>query len=118
MRATRFRAASGRSGLAPTISSRLAPPILENAGSSSGKADDEGEVRIDGWLKSVRGHKNVIFAEVNDGSSSEGLQAVFKGQSRVTGYVCSRSSLLSPYSSSPSSLLLLSSGEGQSLRRG
>jgi hypothetical protein len=115
MRATRFRAAGSRSGLPPTIRSRLSPSSLEDARVLSEKKEGEGEVKIDGWLKSVRGHKNVIFAEVNDGSSSEGLQAVFKGQSRVAGYVCSKSSLLSPYSSSPSSLLLLSSGEGQSL---
>jgi asparaginyl-tRNA synthetase len=85
MRATRFRAAGSRSGLPPTIRSRLSPSTLGNAGSSSTKEEGQGEVKIDGWLKSVRGHKNVIFAEVNDGSSSEGLQAVFKGQSRVTG---------------------------------
>jgi asparaginyl-tRNA synthetase len=82
MRATRFRAASSRSGLAPTIRSRLSPTTLEIAGSSSEQGE---EVKIDGWLKSVRGHKNVVFAEVNDGSSSEGLQAVFKGQARVSG---------------------------------
>ena len=84
MRATRFRAASSRSGLAPTIWSRLSPSSPGNAGLSSEKGE---EVKIDGWLKSVRGHKNVVFAEVNDGSSSEGLQAVFKGSSRVAGYV-------------------------------
>jgi asparaginyl-tRNA synthetase len=87
MRATRFRAAGSRSGLPPTIRSRLSPSTLGNAGSSSTKEEGQGEVKIDGWLKSVRGHKNVIFAEVNDGSSSEGLQAVFKGQARVAGYV-------------------------------
>jgi len=82
MRATRFRAASSRSGLPPTIRSRLSPPTHEDAGGPSGKGE---EVKIDGWLKSVRGHKNVVFAEVNDGSSSEGLQAVSKGSSRVDG---------------------------------
>jgi hypothetical protein len=34
----------------------------------------------------VRGHKNVIFGEVGDGSG-EGLQAVFKGKAMVEGYV-------------------------------
>ena len=94
MRATRFRAASSRSGLAPTIRSRLSPSSPGDAGPSSGTGE---EVKIDGWLKSVRGHKNVVFAEVNDGSSSEGLQAVFKGSSRVDGYVSA-----SPRSSSSS----------------
>lgn len=36
-------------------------------------------------MKSVRAHKNVVFAEVTDGSTSEGLQAVFKGESRAEG---------------------------------
>lgn len=81
MRATRFRAASSRagSGLPPTIRSRLSPTSLEPS------LVKEEEVDVKGWLKSVRGHKNVVFAEVNDGSTSEGLQAVFKGQSRVAG---------------------------------
>lgn len=83
MRAT--RCCAGRSGLASTIRSRLVPSLLEPSNSSHQKERDE--VKIDGWLKSVRGHKNVLFAEVNDGSSSEGLQAVFKGDSRVAGYV-------------------------------
>ena len=82
MRATRIRAAGpSRLGLAPTIRSRLSPSSV----SSSIQDDKQGqEVRIDGWLKSVRGHKNVVFAEVNDGSTSEGLQAVFKGDARVS----------------------------------
>ena len=105
MRATRFRAAASRSGLAPTIRSRLAPSTLENAGSPSEQGE---EVKIDGWLKSVRGHKNVIFAEVNDGSSSEGLQAVFKGQARVAGYVSSPLLLLA---SSDSSLIAKKMGD-------
>jgi asparaginyl-tRNA synthetase len=82
MRATRFRAAGSRSSLPPSIRSRLSPSTPETAGSPSERGE---EVKIDGWLKSVRGHKNVVFAEVNDGSSSEGLQVVFKGQSRVSG---------------------------------
>jgi asparaginyl-tRNA synthetase len=81
MRATRFRAATTRSGagLPLTIRSRLVPNSI------NGAEENGEEVRIDGWLKSVRGHKNVVFAEVNDGSTSEGLQAVFKGDARVDG---------------------------------
>jgi asparaginyl-tRNA synthetase len=37
-------------------------------------------VRVKGWVKSVRAHKNVSFAAIADGSTSEVLQAVFKGQ--------------------------------------
>jgi asparaginyl-tRNA synthetase len=51
---------------------------------NSRQTDDQVEV-VKGWLKSVRAHKNVVFAELNDGSTTEGLQAVFKGQSRIDG---------------------------------
>jgi len=34
-------------------------------------------VQVNGWVKSVRRQKNVAFAVVSDGSSDEGLQAVF-----------------------------------------
>lgn len=34
-------------------------------------------VKVQGWLKSVRAHKNVAFASIDDGSGST-LQAVFK----------------------------------------
>lgn len=46
----------------------------------TGAIEDDGRVRIQGWVKSVRGHKNVSFAAISDGSTSEVLQAVFKGQ--------------------------------------
>ena len=48
--------------------------------SDAGASQDDGRVRIKGWVKSVRGHKNVSFAAISDGSTSEVLQAVFKGQ--------------------------------------
>jgi hypothetical protein len=40
---------------------------------------------VHGWLKSVRKHKNVVFAEITDGTSPEGVQAVFKGKARADG---------------------------------
>jgi hypothetical protein len=81
--------------LPPTIRSRLAESASgttsdnstsQTTSSGSSGADAVGRMRIDGWLKSVRGHKNVIFGEVGDGSG-EGLQAVFKGKAMVEGYV-------------------------------
>jgi asparaginyl-tRNA synthetase len=84
---TRLRAqARTGAGLPPTIRARLSPPSSETQ--SQAKTETE-QVNINGWLKSVRGHKNVVFAEITDGSTSEGLQAVFKGESRVAGYVTS-----------------------------
>jgi hypothetical protein len=75
---TRLRNTAPSKCLPPTIRARLTP----STGSSS---KGECQETINGWLKSVRGHKNVLFAEVTDGSTSEGLQAVFKGTSRVPG---------------------------------
>ncbi|KAG7580122.1 hypothetical protein FFLO_00093 [Filobasidium floriforme] len=34
---------------------------------------------VQGWLRSIRAHKNVSFLEISDGSSSRNLQAVVKG---------------------------------------
>ena len=87
---TRLRAAraSPGSGLPPTIRARLSPSITDSQSQfETGTKTETGQVNINGWLKSVRGHKNVVFAEITDGSTSEGLQAVFKGDSRVAGYV-------------------------------
>jgi asparaginyl-tRNA synthetase len=36
-------------------------------------------ITVSGWIKSVRRQKNVAFAVLTDGSSSQGLQAVFLG---------------------------------------
>lgn len=86
----RLRAAraSPGSGLPPTIRARLSPSTTDSQSQfETGTKTETGQVNINGWLKSVRGHKNVVFAETTDGSTSEGLQAVFKGDSRVAGYV-------------------------------
>ncbi|KAK4684204.1 hypothetical protein P7C73_g5992, partial [Tremellales sp. Uapishka_1] len=34
---------------------------------------------VNGWIKSVRAHKNVSFAQIDDGTTGESLQAVLKG---------------------------------------
>lgn len=35
------------------------------------------QIEVNGWVKSVRRQKNVSFAVISDGSSTRGLQAVF-----------------------------------------
>jgi len=40
-------------------------------------------VEVKGWLKSVRSHKNVTFAEISDGSQTTPLQAVYKGKGKA-----------------------------------
>jgi asparaginyl-tRNA synthetase len=86
---TRLRAqARSGAGLPSTIRARSSPSYTETQSQAKSETGTE-QVNINGWLKSVRGHKNVVFAEITDGSTSEGLQAVFKGESRVAGYVTS-----------------------------
>lgn len=69
------------SALPPTLRALLADPPLSTS------------LTVNGWLKSVRAHKNVAFAEVSDGSGG-GLQAVWKGKGRADGCVTSKSSRL------------------------
>lgn len=77
--------ASEQATRSPTSSSSSTTP--GPGPGAQGGGGGKSQIQIDGWLKSVRGHKNVVFAEVGDGSSGEGLQAVFKGKARVEGYV-------------------------------
>lgn len=49
---------------------------------------DPSTITVSGWIKSVRRQKNVTFAVLTDGSSTQGLQAVFVGGGEgVKGYV-------------------------------
>lgn len=57
-----------RRAFPPTIRQLLAP----------GYAGERSGIQVNGWIKSVRRQKNVEFAVVSDGSSTSGLQAVFK----------------------------------------
>jgi asparaginyl-tRNA synthetase len=64
--------------LPPTIRQLLARP----------NSVDPQTITVSGWIKSVRRQKNVAFAVVTDGSSTQGLQAVFVGGGEgVKGYV-------------------------------
>ncbi|KAH0586906.1 hypothetical protein H2248_005742 [Termitomyces sp. 'cryptogamus'] len=55
--------------LHPTIKQLLAAPVQP----------EEQLVTVSGWIKSIRRQKKVSFAVLTDGSSSQGLQAVFVG---------------------------------------
>lgn len=55
--------------LPPTIKQILASPVQP----------EEELVTVSGWIKSIRRQKNVSFAVLTDGSSPQGLQAVFLG---------------------------------------
>ena len=64
--------------LPPTIRQILARPNSANSPT----------ITVSGWIKSVRRQKNVAFAVLTDGSSTQGLQAVFVGGGEgVKGYV-------------------------------
>ena len=54
------------------------PLTIRQLLSSPQTAGQETRVQVNGWIKSVRRQKNVIFAVVNDGSCASGLQAVLK----------------------------------------
>ncbi|OCF45984.1 asparagine-tRNA ligase [Kwoniella heveanensis CBS 569] len=47
--------------------------------------DNDAIVTVNGWIRSIRSHKSVAFAEVHDGSSSKGVQAVLKGKGKADG---------------------------------
>ncbi|KAG5645263.1 hypothetical protein DXG03_006565 [Asterophora parasitica] len=60
---------TGAFQLPPTIRQLLASPTTPDAPA----------ITVSGWIKSIRRQKNVAFAVLTDGSSSQGLQAVFVG---------------------------------------
>ncbi|KAG6897668.1 hypothetical protein C0992_012417 [Termitomyces sp. T32_za158] len=62
-------AKAGTFRLPPTIKQLLAAPVQP----------EEQLVTVSGWIKSIRRQKNVSFAVLTDGSSTQGLQAVFLG---------------------------------------
>lgn len=80
------------SGLAPTIrgvfeascsaaSSSTTPSSSSTPATSSPSPSDEPTV-VSGWIRSLRAHKKVAFAELDDGSGST-VQAVLKGKGRA-----------------------------------
>ncbi|ODN81801.1 asparagine-tRNA ligase [Cryptococcus amylolentus CBS 6039] len=75
------------STLPPTIRSLLAARRAAPSTSSSSESpsQESQQIEVNGWIKSVRGHRNVSFVELNDGSTSESLQAVLKGKGKAEG---------------------------------
>lgn len=68
------RFASTARQLPPTIRQLLSPETVH----------DSASVIVTGFVKSVRRQKRVAFAAVNDGSSPDGLQAVFDPETART----------------------------------
>ncbi|KAJ9097553.1 hypothetical protein QFC19_006727 [Naganishia cerealis] len=65
--------------LPPTLRHLLSRP------SSDGIRTTATVTTVQGWIKSIRAHKNVAFIEVSDGTTSETLQAVLKGKGKSSG---------------------------------
>lgn len=55
----------------------------EGNGHDRGKGKGQGKEELYGWVRSVRAHKNVAFAEVDDGTAR--VQSVLKGKGRADG---------------------------------
>ncbi|WWC70830.1 asparagine-tRNA ligase [Kwoniella pini CBS 10737] len=63
--------------------SASSPNSSSNQSSSSNSNNDK--INVNGWIKSIRTHKNVSFLEINDGTSGTSLQAVLKGKGKSDG---------------------------------
>lgn len=52
-----------------------------SAAKDSQDASDDGDriIQLSGWLRSIRAHKQVTFLSMSDGTTSESVQAVLKG---------------------------------------
>ncbi|KZT63665.1 asparaginyl-tRNA synthetase [Daedalea quercina L-15889] len=61
--------------LGRVASGSILPPTIRQL--LSGSATDV-RVKVNGWVQSVRRQKNVTFAVISDGSSTQGLQAVIR----------------------------------------
>ncbi|EIW84091.1 asparaginyl-tRNA synthetase [Coniophora puteana RWD-64-598 SS2] len=58
--------------------SRVLPPTIRQLLSPSQVSSKDALVEVNGWVKSVRRQKNVVFAVVSDGTCASGMQAVLK----------------------------------------
>ncbi|TXT15950.1 hypothetical protein VHUM_00453 [Vanrija humicola] len=73
------RALSRANALTPTVRAALASASAQaDAAADAASAPGPSETTVNGWVRSVRAHKNVAFAEVDDGSGAS-VQAVLKG---------------------------------------
>ncbi|WVW84751.1 asparagine-tRNA ligase [Kwoniella bestiolae CBS 10118] len=78
------------SNLPPTLRSVLSAaqvqtPAQAQPSTSKSSSEDAKQTTVNGWIKSIRSHKNVSFAEINDGSTGKSLQAVLKGKGKADG---------------------------------
>ncbi|WVF68954.1 hypothetical protein IAT40_003728 [Kwoniella sp. CBS 6097] len=87
MRRTAVRLSTLPPNLRTILASRSQsiPSSSASAPTSDNQQDANNEVIVNGWIRSIRSHKNVAFAEVHDGSSSRGVQAVLKGKGKADG---------------------------------
>jgi asparaginyl-tRNA synthetase len=58
-----------------TLTSSFTPTVRQLL--SSATPSSASPIQVNGWVKSVRKQKRIAFAVISDGSSSQGLQAVF-----------------------------------------
>ncbi|KAJ9107327.1 hypothetical protein QFC21_000777 [Naganishia friedmannii] len=75
MRVTLPRSAN----LPPTLRQLLSNPPTDASHTTASSTT------VQGWIKSIRAHKNVAFIEVSDGTTSDTLQAVLKGKGKDSG---------------------------------
>ncbi|WVQ83217.1 asparagine-tRNA ligase [Cryptococcus sp. DSM 104549] len=99
MRPTRMRLSALSPTIRSVISARRAaldpstfPPPTSSGSSPSTStipaatpAPTSKDIEVNGWVRSVRVHKNVAFVELNDGSTNECLQGVLKGKGKAEG---------------------------------
>ncbi|KAL0575887.1 asparaginyl-tRNA synthetase [Marasmius crinis-equi] len=83
MRATLLRRhfSSSTYTLPPTIRQLLAPAAVGKGSQTATSTNEDADVTVTGWVKSVRRQKRVSFAVISDGTTSAGLQAVFPNSS-------------------------------------
>ncbi len=68
------------------LSSSTLPPSIRQLLSTHTPSDPTAPVRVNGWVRSVRRQKRVAFAHITDGSSHQGLQAVFNNVDLAKGF--------------------------------
>ncbi|WVR06395.1 asparagine-tRNA ligase [Kwoniella sp. DSM 27419] len=91
MRRSATRLSALPSNIRNVLAARSAATTLASSSSGTSSSstpqpgDDAKDVQVNGWIKSIRTHKNVSFLEINDGSASQGVQAVLKGKGKAEG---------------------------------
>lgn len=88
-----FATSVARFGFSPTSNSRPAllrcAQILQSSKKEGPCSLEDQEVKVNGFIRSVRKQKRFAFAEISDGSTVEPLQAILK-PSQAAEYVVPR----------------------------